>query len=267
MPLYLNNTDLTNISETITEAGQHVMQAFRRQSAVEASVVQPDMITEALGQLIEIMYMIEVDQASTSIFTDMPFQLPRELQDQDDYQPLSSEEISELGDHGLSLIETLSEWAGNLELTQEEQQLRAVMIIVSLWIARHGGYLSSLSTVVDTLAQIANKTDDTKVLKELSFVMGELISAVHNDVRYARHHEEQREIWRILNINRGIIAARTNDPRVIETVFDQLVLNIPTEAAEFFEKNLQKMDTLACSAHTQSIMQRYFFRYSQRVLH
>ena len=86
MPLYLNNTDLTNISEAITEAGQGVMQAFRREAAVESSSVQPDMITEALGQLIDIMYMIEIDQASSSAFSDMPIQLPPELQDQEDYK-------------------------------------------------------------------------------------------------------------------------------------------------------------------------------------
>ena len=267
MPLYLNNTNLDDISEAISEASVGIVNAYKNEANDEFEVVKPDLIAEALGELIDIMYMVEIDQASCSLFSDMQLPLPNELVYNEDYRSLSQEEISELGQHGISLIQTLSEWARSLHLSKENQQLRAVSVIVALWIARHGGQLTSLDIVVDTLAQIANKTSDQQVLKELSSVMGELINAVHADIKSADCGNQAHEIWRILNINRGIIAARTRDLKTIDSVFEQLSDTIPDQAAEYFESNLNIFKVLSDSAQAQRLLNRSIANRKNRTLH
>lgn len=266
MPLYLNNSNLDDISEAISEASQGIVRAFHNEVKNCNYSVKPDMIAEALSELIDIMYMVEIDQASCSLFSDMRLPLPEEWVVNDEYRSLSQEEISELGQHGLSLIETLSEWASNLHLSRETQQLRAVSVIVALWIARHGGYLLNLETVVDTLAQIANKTSDEQVLKELCAVMGELINAVHNDVK-TKEKKQISDTWRIFNINRGIIAARSKDLSTIDAVFEQLSNTIPEQAAEFFELNFKSFSVLEESKTAQKLLKRDIVGGQKRTLH
>ena len=267
MPLYLNNSNLDDISEAISEASLGIVQAYHNEAGDEQAGIKPDMIAEALSELIDIMYMVEIDQASCSLFSDMDLPLPNELIYNEDYRSLTPEEISELGQHGLSLIQTLSEWALNLELSKETQQLRAVSVIVALWVARHGGRLSTLEIVVDTLAQIANKTSDQQVLKELSAVMGELINAVHSDIKKAACSQNAYEIWRVLNINRGIIAARTQDMNTIDSVFEQLSDTIPEQAAEFFEANFPSFTVLQNSTQAQRLLRRESYQLAKRTLH
>ena len=278
MPLYLNSANLSDISEAISEAGEVVMTAYNSKPARNHEAVKPDMVTTALRQLIDIMHMIEEDQATDIVYKDT---VDRVIESDDIYEldvsPLSSEEISEIGDHGLSLIQTLSEWAGTFELNIQEQQLHAVMVIVSIWIARHGGYLRNLDTIVNTLADIANKTSDEKILAELSYVMGEIISAVDTDFlntstaiandMYPDRSDTRSQCWRILNINRGIIATRTHDASIMEPVFEQLVKNIPDYAPVFFEKGVREVEALDYPEHIRLMMDRYYKKYTNNTLH
>jgi len=270
MPLYLNSANLADISKAISEASEVVMLAFNsQQSPEEADAVKPNMITTALRQLIDIMAMIEVDQATDIAYSDTLAAFPKEPLSEIDMSPLSRTEISEIGDHGMSLVQTLSEWAENLELGMQQQQLHAVMVILAIWIARHGGYVRNLDTVVDTLADIANKTSDAKILAELSHVMGEIIDAVDmNNWNINEVVKDSRtQCWKILNINRGIIATRTHDASIMEPVFEQLVQNIPEYAPIFFEKGIREVDALNYPADTQSMMIRFYQKFHGHTLH
>ncbi|MFV2056513.1 MAG: hypothetical protein ACC707_08585 [Thiohalomonadales bacterium] len=270
MPLYLNSASLADISKAISEASEVVMLAFNsQQSSEEADAVKPNMITTALRQLIDIMAMIEVDQATDIAYSDTLATFPKEPLSEIDMSPLSRTEISEIGDHGMSLVQTLSEWAENLALGMQQQQLHAVMVILALWIARHGGYIRNLDTVVDTLADIANKTSDAKILAELSHVMGEIIDAVDMNNRNINDsiRGSRTQSWKILNINRGIIATRTHDASIMEPVFEQLVHNIPEYAPIFFEKGIREVDTPNYPADTQSMMIRFYQKFHSHTLH
>lgn len=294
MPLYLNSAKLTDISEAISEAGDIVMAAYNNKPSQNIEAVKPDMVTTALRQLIDIMHMIEEDQASDIVYKDtVDGNLASEELYELDVSPLSGEEISEIGDHGLSLIQTLSEWAGTFDLKMQKQQLHAVMVIVSIWIARHGGFLRNLDTVVNTLADIANKTADEKILAELSYVMGEIIGAVDTDFQYisADHSlgmnhiktgirtghsvesgrgstgDTREECWRLLNINRGIIATRTHDINIMEPVFEQLVKNIPDYAPVFFEKGVREVEALDYPENIRMVMDRFYKKYASNTLH
>jgi len=294
MPLYLNSANLTDISEAISEAGDVVMAAYNNKPTQNIEAVKPDMVTTALRQLIDIMHMIEEDQASDIVYKDTVEDNTESAELYElDVSPLSCEEISEIGDHGLSLIQTLSEWAGTFDLNIQRQQLHAVMVIVSIWIARHGGFLRNLDTIVNTLADIANKTSDEKILAELSFVMGEIIGAVDTDFQYiavdmavdstqiqaailsdhavtsknSQAGDTREECWRLLNINRGIIATRTHDIKIMEPVFEQLIKNIPDYAPVFFEKGVREVEALDYPENIRLVMDRYYKKYASNTLH
>ena len=269
MSLTFNSTNVNDISAAINEACVNVVTAFDQigENHQKKPKTTPDQIAEGLNQFVDIMQMIEIDYASKLVVSDSPKRYLINNGDDSGLQPLSRDEISEIGNYGLELIQTLSDWAANLDMPEENHHLHAIMVVVALWVARRGGYLTAIDTVVDTLAGMANACYEPHVLAELSDVMGELINAVSTEIRQNKEFSNQLKPWRILNINRGIIATRTYDPQIMEPVFDQLVHNIPEDASMFFEQGMQQMEELDYPTNVREVMSKYYRTYTARVLH
>lgn len=268
MPIYINSSDVNAISETIGEVATSVVSAYNEALTVHPrdNALSPDRLAESLDQFIDILMLIEVDKANAVMFQDVP----RHLNDSlyvDDVKPLDAAEISEIGNHGLGLLQTLADWALTLHLPVVQHQIQFVMVAVSLWVARHGGTLYKLDSVTSTITALANATMDSDVLTELSHAMGELIHAVSEDIHDNVSTVEQKRSWRALNISRGIIATRSHNVAEMEQVFQELVSNIPEEASIFFEEGLQQLDMLDYPMHIKNIMVKYFRQHTTQVLH
>ena len=269
MSLTFNSTNVNDITAAINDACVNVINTYElaNDKCRQSAEIKPDQIATALEQFVDIMQMVEIDCASKLVVSDSPEKFTINYRDDSEQEPLSKEEISEIGNYGLELIQNLSEWAGNLDMPEEKHHLHAIMVVVALWVVRRGGYLTTIDTVVDTLAAMANACYEPYILAELSDVMGELINAVSQDVKKQDEESDGLQPWRILNINRGIIATRTHDPRIMEPVFDQLVHNIPEDASMFFEQGMQQMEELDYPTNVREVMNRYYRTYSARVLH
>ncbi|KPJ92771.1 MAG: hypothetical protein AMJ55_09270 [Gammaproteobacteria bacterium SG8_15] len=183
IPLYINNTEMESISHVIREAVDKVSHAFNLSDDIAVpNAISPHLVGKALKQFLDILSRAELDHSKLmagEYDTAYPTAKESAL-----HQSLTRKEISEVGNHGLKLLDTLCEWAQALELPYQTNQINAIMVMVALWIARHGGELNSIESVVNTLAQIANSTTDPDALTELSYMMGELISAVSAETRF-----------------------------------------------------------------------------------
>lgn len=266
IPLYINTTDVESISDTIREAVDRVSHAFDTSDEVSVpNAVSPHLIGKALKQFLDILYRAESDQELTANHRAM--MIIHKVIDNATSQPLSRDEISEVGNHGLQLLDTLGEWADALDLPYQRHQIKAIMVMVALWIARHGGELNSIESVVNTLAEIANSTAEQDALAELSYMMGELIGAVSEQTKFDFDSTDHRHPWRVLNLNRGIIATRSHDTNLMELAFDELIRNFPEDAEMFFKQGMRQMEELDYPPHVREVMSRYFQQSKTRVLH
>lgn len=268
MPLTINSTDVNAISEVIDEVAMNVVSAYHRASVIDYQYhsLSPEQIAESLEQFSEILFLVEVDRVNAVAFRDIPAGYNESLMVHDERR-LDVSEISEIGNHGLNLLQTLSDWASALNLPEVKHRIQFVMVAVALWLARHGGQIKQLDAIVTTLTSLANATSDPDFFVELSNVMGELINAVSEDIRYNAMGHTAGKYWRALNISRGIIATRSLNAEVMEKVFRQLVSNLPEDAATFFEEGLLQLDRLDYPAHIKDVMIRYFHQYATPVLH
>ena len=141
------------------------------------------------------------------------------------------------------------------------------MVMVALWVARHGGELNSIESVVNTLAEIANSTSEQEALAELGYMMGELISAVSVETKFDFENIDNQHPWRVLNLNRGIIATRSHDTKIMENAFEDLIRNIPEDAETFFRQGMQQMEELNYPDHVRDVVSRYYLQSKTRVLH
>ena len=267
MPLTINSTDVNAISEVIDEVAMHVVSAYNQASIIDCQYhnMSPEQIAESLEQFSEILFLVEVDKVNAVAFRDIPAGYNDSLVVHDDRR-LNASEISEIGNHGLNLLQTLNDWAGALHLSEVQHRIQFVMVAVALWLARHGGQILQLDAIVTTLTSLANATSDPDFFVELSNVMGELINAVSEDIRDDSYDHGEGKYWRALNISRGIIATRSLNAEVMEKVFRQLVNNLPEDAATFFEEGLLQLDRLDYPTHIRDVMVKYFHQYATPVL-
>ena len=74
--------------------------------------------------------------------------------------------------------------------------------------------------------------------------------------------------WRVLLLNRGIVATRSHDPSTMEEAFTFLIRHLPEDAAQFFAAGMQQMEALNYPAHVRQVMEKYHRQWSlNRTLH
>jgi hypothetical protein len=177
------------------------------------------------------------------------------------------EEVSRLGEYGITLLTDLYMWARRLGLDDMEAEFDVVALAFADWTTRHAGELRTIEPIVDALANIANRTRDADTLERLTHLMTRVIHATAAPARAGIGQSASTRPWRLLNLNRGIVATRTHNAELMAEVFDELVQNLPGEAEQFFAEGMQQMDALKYPGHVRAVMERYFDRWTRVRMH
>ena len=115
---------------------------------------------------------------------------------------------------------------------------------------------------------IANSSRDPADLEALSQVMGRITQAVAPVIREDIEKINPGRPWRILLLNRSIVATRSHNTRVMEEAFAELTRYLPEDAARFFTEGMEQMDALNYPAHVREVMQKYHRQWTlDRALH
>jgi len=266
MSIFLDSMDVHQIALSIDEVSVNVISAYSQLNKQKqlSFTLHPQRVATGISQFLDVMYMIEMNQIQYDIADDLGYaeesELPLEY-------ALNYSELTEIGNYGLELMQTLSEWAGRLKLADEQQQLQSAMIVVSLWIARHGGSLITLETVTDTLTEVVKAPIEPMSLNVLCEVTGELVYAVANEVKSLDAPRHLRALWCELNMSWGMVAVRTKDIDIMQRVFDCLVKNIPQDSSKFFEQLVVQCDDYRFPVPVQNVVKSYYQRYTISVLH
>ncbi|MGB5614825.1 MAG: hypothetical protein WBM59_17935 [Sedimenticolaceae bacterium] len=176
-------------------------------------------------------------------------------------------EINTLGEYGLHLIEDLSQLALGLEQASLAAEIEQLSLPYALWIARHGGEIKHLAPVVNAVAHFANQTAHPQHMTDLYTQCCELIDATSPACEDSASSQPGHP-WRLLLLNRAIVATRSHNPELMEPAFDAIVECLPGEAERFFAEGMEQMSIIDYPDHVREIVRRYFVVHaSPRQLH
>ena len=214
----------------------------------------PAMLREAFGQLLDVMRRVQADRQA------------------DDGSGASAgksaEDITELGEYAMHLQDSLAGQASHSGDDSQRAILATLAVEFALWIADHGGRIDTLEPVVDGLAMIANSTMAPAELESLSMIMGRITDAVAPLIREDLEKINPGRPWRVLLLNRGIVATRSHNTRAMEEAFAVLTRHLPEDAARFFTEGMQQMDALNYPSHVREVMEKYHRQWTlNRSLH
>lgn len=210
----------------------------------EQDVNSPHNLLAAMDQAVDVMARADSDSAVQQQMSAESIGL------------LEEKDISQIGQYTLDLLEAMVSYM-QTKTGEQSRELIRLSVPVSLWIARHGGKLSQIDMVVNSLAGYANELTESHMLADLASVIREVIDACADDIRQDVEQANMMRPWRILNLNYGIVATRSHQPELIEQAYDSLVKNLPHDARQFFKEGLQQMDIVGYPDDVREVVERY----------
>ncbi len=228
-------------------AASEIQTAYGRRAPAASDQINPSQLIEAMEQFLAVLSDLDREEGETG--------------------PILNDDVNQLGDYGLSLLTDLAAWARQLELGDAYAEMQKVSLATADWIIRHQGRIRTLEPVVNALADMANRVTDPVLLEQMARFMGEIIRACDDFIRQDMEKANPGRPWRLLQLNRGIVATRSGNPALMAQVFDELAQALPEEAPGFFEQGMQQMEALNYPAQVREIMARFHTVWSRPTVH
>ncbi|MHB8534817.1 MAG: hypothetical protein ACYDBW_05160 [Sulfuricaulis sp.] len=228
-------------------AARDIIDTFESRRPERSSQITPAQLAEAIEQFLALIARIDQEEGETG--------------------PISSEDVTQVGDYGISLLTDLAAWSVQLNLPVPRQDLEIVTLGSADWIMRHEGQIRTLEPAVNALANFANRAHDPATLEPLILFMGRVAQASARLIKEDLEKNNPGRPWRVLHLNRGIVATRTNNPVLMEKVFEDLVRYLPEDAPAFFAEGMQQMEALNYPQPVRQVMGRYFDLWTRPRMH
>ena len=210
----------------------------------DQDVNSPRALLAAMDQAIDVMARADADSA---VQKDMSAESMGLLEEKD---------ISKIGQYILDLLEGMVAHVQD-KTGEQNRELIRLSVPVSLWVARHGGKLSQIDMLVNSLAGYANELTEPHLLADLAAVIKEVVDACDNEIRRDIDQSNMMRPWRVLNLNYGIVATRSHQPELIEQAYDALIENLPQDARQFFKEGKQQMELIGYPEEVREVVERY----------
>lgn len=245
---------ITTLPPTLAEAelrfnhaAGDIIDTYDARRPAETNQVTPVQLAEAIEQFVALMARIDHEEGEIG--------------------PITRDDATQIGDYGITLLTDLIAWAGQLNMPVPRQDLEIVILASADWIMRHDGQIRTLDPVVNALANFSNRMHDPASLEPVTEYMSRVIQASANLIKEDLEKTNPGRPWRVLHLNRGIVATRTHNPLLMEKVFEDLVRYLPEDAAAFFAEGMQQMEVLNYPQPVRQVMGRFFDRWTRPRMH
>ena len=179
----------------------------------------------------------------------------------DDRPTPERDQVTELSELALGLLGELVTLAATLGLDDIGQDARTLSLDLATWTAEQGAMLRVIEPVVEALASEANGSRDPQQLTDLYDRITRVMEAVAPAARKSGNPHRPSRAWRLLLMNRAIVATRTLDPGLMESAFDTLVTELPEDAPRFFAEGMGQLDIVGYPPRVREVMTRYYVRF------
>lgn len=174
------------------------------------------------------------------------------------------EEITRCTDYALQLFHEMTHLARLINMEHEAVEVENLAFPFSLWGLRLGAEIVTLDPVVNAIARLANSEQPPGYLEELYREVSEVMQATAIEQQLEKTVSTQANPWKILLLNRAIIATRSHQPMLMDDAFSAIVEYLPEDAPTFFQEGMEQMDIVGYPMQVRDIMMAWFHRYAKK---
>lgn len=236
--------DMSQILERLESLSEELCKVWDAQSATEEQALSPEELCLAMRRLSVLLMQIDESEEGD--------------------EPLGATELKALGTHGLHLISALADAARSYRMIDQAKEIQRQCVPFAVWLARHGGELTDLQPMVNAMAELADGLTRPDDLAQLHQQMSEIIDAASPSLS----EEQVSDPWRLLLLNRALVATRSQKPQLIQISYDAVIEALPDAAPQFLAEAMEQMDLLNCPPTVRALVEGYFQRVGRaRTLH
>ncbi len=223
-------------------------------------------LPEQLQQYLDLDYQRAFIQVMSAV--DQFFDIASTVDEQaKDDKHITQSEATEIGEHGFVLLLKLIDLMEKLDLPHKRQELEQVSLIFARWTIQYHGRLNHIEPLVNAFAHSANTMQDKKSLEALVELMSMVIDASADEIKHDIDNSNLYRPWRLLHINRSIVATRTHNVPLIKKVFDEMIFYLPHDAESFFSEGMQELDELDYPPNVRKLIEQYHLHQPRMKLH
>ncbi|NEV64810.1 hypothetical protein G3446_23570 [Thiorhodococcus minor] len=233
--------DISYIADRLDDISDDLEHAY--DEALDAEGPEPRVLLEGMRRLIDTMRAADAGP---------PAQFSERLQKSTGSDP----EV--LLEHGLRLLTQLSDLAAQLNLPHHAEHVEQLCLPLACWLLRRGAELQHPEPVVNAAAHIANGLKSPTELAELFGLLSEVMNGIGIERALELESSSPERPWRVLLLNRAIVATRSHQPALMEEAFQSVVEHLREDAPDFFREGMGQMESLDYPLQVREVMQRYF---------
>ncbi|MEI6413144.1 MAG: hypothetical protein WCP34_02645 [Pseudomonadota bacterium] len=118
--------------------------------------------------------------------------------------------------------------------------------------------MTALKPIVDHLVRLMDQTVSLADSERLLSMMDNLFHAVGPGIAEDVDRSDPRRPWRLLLLNRAILATRTCQRPLMERAFQSLLSHLPEDAAEFFREGMAQVEHASYPPQARELMLAYY---------
>ena len=237
--------DIGYVAQEVARLGEDVRRLV--DESEEPLEPRPEVLTEGLAALLETLAAAESPGPSD---TGPPL-----------HPPLAPEPDGLLT-HGLDLLSQLAALAGHLNQPQTARAIEGLSLPLACWLLRRGAELAHPEPVVNAAAALANSLREPDDLAALYALMTEVVDGMSplgtQDTEKDRRGSTVSRPWRVLLLNRAIVATRSHRPALMVEAFQAVCEHLPEDAPSFFREGMGQMEALSYPQPVRDVMDRYY---------
>ena len=234
--------------DDISQLALKVMKAILARDEEAARIMQDDSgpraLASALSEFFQVAAAVEADQCH-----------------------LDSDELTEFGAYGLDLLDRLDFLVRKLEIMDHRDDMSRVFPSLAVWLARHDAIIDNLAGTADGFGMLVNGLSEPQDLAEMCQIMEEVIEATSETLQLDEDKSDAWRPWRVINLNSGIAATRSLDPKLMEHTFEKLGRRLPYDMPGFFADGKRQMMLQNVPEAVSAVMNRYAEKWTSKPPH
>ncbi len=173
----------------------------------------------------------------------------------------AANDLNTLGEYGLHLLDDLNRLSANAALPEFSTEFEQLCLPLGLWLARNGGEIHFLAPIVNAVASLTNSHREPDPMIHLFGACTELMDAVSPSLEDTVGDDPQHP-WRLLILNRAVIATRSHNPDLIRHAFDTVIEALPGEVQGFLSEAMEQVAMTDYPEGVREMVRRYFLTHS-----
>lgn len=232
--------DLSFLQERLADLEAQARDAW--ESSAEADPTEsPELLRDAMRQLLD--HLARIDAQSDDAGKDVV-------------------ELTALGEYGVHLLEQLAGIATACGQPGLARELEHLCLPLALWLTRRGAEIRRLEPIVNALAHHANQAQRPQAMVGLYTCFSEIAESLSPNCEDAASRDPNNP-WRLLLLNRAIVATRSHNPELMVPAFDAIVEHLPADAAGFFAEGMEQITVIDYPDQVKEVIRRYFLTHAR----